>query len=194
LKGIFLVKEDDQVLIKKALAGNEKAYKLLLERHKDAIFRLIVKIVHSQEEARDLVQETFMKAFGSLSSYKSEYRFTTWLYKIAANSCIDFLRKKRVDSLSLDRPVETKDGEVTIELPDWTYSPEADLASKQKSISIDYAIDSLPLKYREVIIFRHKQDKSYEEIAQILGIPVGTVKARIFRARELLKKKLKMLR
>ncbi len=194
LKGFLLVKEDDQILIKKALAGNESAYKSLLERHKDSVFRMIVKIVRSSEEARDLVQETFMKAFSSLPSYNFQYRFTTWLYKIAANNCIDFLRKKRIDSLSLDQPVVTKDGEVNFELPDWTYSPEADLASKQKSLSIDSAIDSLPPKYREVIVFRHKQDKSYEEISQILGIPVGTVKARIFRARELLKKKLKSLR
>jgi len=188
------VKGDDQILIKKALAGKEAAYQLLLNKHKDAVFRMIVKIVHNQEEARDLVQETFMKAFGALSSYKSQYRFTTWLYKIAANNCIDFLRKKRLNSLSLDQPLETKNGEVRIELPDWTYNPEADLASRQKSLSIDAAIDSLPQKYREVIVFRHKQDKSYEEIAEILGIPVGTVKARIFRARELLKKKLKSLR
>ena len=90
--------------------------------------------------------------------------------------------------------METKNGEVTIELADWTYNPEVDFTSRQKSLSIDAAIKSLPRKYREVIIFRHKQDKSYEEIAQILGIPVGTVKARIFRARELLKKKLKSLR
>jgi RNA polymerase sigma-70 factor (ECF subfamily) len=189
-----LVKEDDQILIKKALAGNESAYRVLLNRHKEAIYRLILKIVRNQEEAQDLVQETFMKAFGSLSSYKCQYRFTTWLYKIAANSCIDFLRKRRLVSVSLDQPLETKDGEVTIELPDWTYNPEADWASREKSLSIDAAIDTLPKKYREVIVFRHKQDKSYEEIAQILDIPVGTVKARIFRARELLKKKLKSLR
>jgi RNA polymerase sigma-70 factor (ECF subfamily) len=189
-----LVKEDDQILIKKALAGDESAYRFLLNRHKEAIYRLIVKIVRNQEEAQDLVQETFMKAFGSLSSYKCQYRFTTWLYKIAANSCIDFLRKRKLVSVSLDQPLETKDGEVTVELADWTYNPEADLTSRQKSLSIDAAIDSLPKKYREVITFRHKQDKSYEEIAQILGVPVGTVKARIFRARELLKKKLKSLR
>ncbi len=188
------MKDDDQILIKKALAGNEGAYDLLLKRHKDAIYRLIVRIVHNQEEAQDLVQETFMKAFGSLSSYKCQYRFTTWLYKIAANNCIDFLRKRRLTSISLDQPLETKDGEVTFEVADWTYNPEADLASRQKSISIDAAIDLLPPKYREVIIYRHKRDKSYEEIAQILNIPVGTVKARIFRARELLKKKLKLLR
>jgi RNA polymerase sigma factor (sigma-70 family) len=188
------VKEDDQILIKKALAGNEGAYDLLLKRHKDAVYRMIVRIIHNQEEAQDLVQETFMKAFGSLSSYKCQYRFTTWLYKIAANNCIDFLRKRRMISVSQDQPLETKDGEVTIEVADWTYSPEVDLASRQKSLSIDAAIDLLPPKYREVIVYRHKQDKSYEEIAQILNIPVGTVKARIFRARELLKKKLKSLR
>jgi RNA polymerase sigma factor (sigma-70 family) len=194
LKGIPLAKDDDQILIEKALAGNEGAYRLLLTRHKDAIYRMIVRIVHNQEEAQDLVQETFMKAFGSLSSYKCQYRFTTWLYKIAANSCIDHLRKRRLVSVSLDQPVKTKDGEVTIEVADWTYNPEQDLTARQKALSIDAAIDSLPKKYREVILYRHKQDKSYEEIAQILSIPVGTVKARIFRARELLKKRLKTLR
>ncbi|MGB7061795.1 MAG: sigma-70 family RNA polymerase sigma factor [Candidatus Zixiibacteriota bacterium] len=187
-------KEDDQILIEKALAGNEAAYGLLLRRHKDAIYRMIVRIVRNHEEARDLVQETFMKAFGSLSTYKCQYRFTTWLYRIAANSCIDYLRKRRLVSISLDQPLETKDGQVTIEVADWTYNPEQDLTARQKSVSIDAAIDSLPKKYREVILYRHKQDKSYEEIAQILNIPVGTVKARIFRARELLKKKLKSLR
>lgn len=188
-----MVKEDDQILIQKALAGSESAFRILLERYKDAVYRIIVKIVRNQDEAQDLVQETFMKAFGSLSSYRCEYRFTTWLYKIAANNCIDYLRKKRLISVSLDQPLETKDGQVTIELPDWTYNPEVDLTSRQRSLSIDAAIDSLPPKYREVIVFRHKRDKSYEEIAEILGIPVGTVKARIFRARELLKKKLKSL-
>jgi len=155
---------------------------------------MVVRIVHNREEAQDLVQETFMKAFGSLSTYKCQYRFTTWLYRIAANSCIDYLRKRRLVSISLDQPLETKDGQVTIEVADWTYNPEQDLAARQKSVSIDAAIDSLPKKYREVILYRHKQDKPYEEIAQILNIPVGTVKARIFRARELLKKKLKSLR
>jgi RNA polymerase sigma factor (sigma-70 family) len=193
MKGFLLVKEDDQILIKKALAGSESAFRILLERYKDAVHRIIVKIVRNQDEAQDLVQETFMKAFGSLSSYRCEYRFTTWLYKIAANNCIDYLRKKRLISVSLDQPLETKDGQVTIELPDWTYNPEVDLTTRQRSLSIDAAIDSLPPKYREVIVFRHKRDKSYEEIAEILGIPVGTVKARIFRARELLKKKLKSL-
>ncbi len=188
------MKEEDEILIKEALAGKEKAFRLLLNKHREPIYHVILKIVHNKEEARDLLQETFMKAFGSLSTYKSEYRFTTWLYRIAANSSIDYLRKKKIDSLSLDQPLETKDGSVRIELPDWTYNPEVDLVSKQRTLSINEAIDSLPKKYREVIAYRHKQDKSYEEIAEVLRIPVGTVKARIFRARELLKKKLKTLR
>lgn len=185
------MKDDDEILIKEALGGKEKAFKLLVSRHREAIYHVILKIVHNPEEARDLLQETFMKAFGALSTYKSEYRFTTWLYRIAANSSIDYLRKKKIDSLSLDQPFKTKEGTVGIELPDWTYNPETDLVSRQRMISINEAIESLPKKYREVIVYRHKQDKSYEQIAEILGIPVGTVKARIFRARELLKKKLK---
>ncbi len=188
------MKEEDEILIEEALAGKQRAFKALLSKHREAIYHVILRIVHNREEARDLVQETFMKAFGSLASYKSEYRFTTWLYRIAANSSIDYLRKKKIESLSLDQPVETKDGTVAIELPDWTYNPEVDLVSKQRVLSVNEAIDSLPKKYREVIVYRHKQDKSYEQIAEILGVPVGTVKARIFRARELLKKRLKTLR
>jgi len=186
-----VVEQTDEVLIRNALKGDQQAYKLLLERHRHAIYHIAFKIVHNREEAADLVQETFMKAFGSLNTYRFEYRFSTWLYRIAANSAIDFLRKRKIEALSLDRPMETKDGTVELQLPDWTHNPEFDYTRKQRRISIDEAIDSLPDKYRQVIVFRHTDDKTYEEIAKILDVPVGTVKARIFRARELLKKKLK---
>lgn len=185
------MKDEETVIIAEALAGDQKAYTTLVEKHRTAIFHIINRIVHHDEVARDLVQETFMKAFASLASYRSEYRFSTWLYKIAANSSIDYLRKKRIQALSLDRPMETADGTMEIEVPDDSYNPELELVRKQQRFSIDEAIDSLPPKYREVIVCRHKEDKSYEEIADLLSIPVGTVKARIFRARELLKRKLK---
>jgi len=188
---LSVVEQTDEVLIRNALKGDQQAYKLLLERHRHAIYHIAFKIVHNREEAADLVQETFMKAFGSLNTYRFEYRFSTWLYRIAANSAIDFLRKRKIEALSLDRPMETKDGTVELQLPDWTHNPEFDYTRKQRRISIDEAIDSLPDKYRQVIVFRHTDDKTYEEIAKILDVPVGTVKARIFRARELLKKKLK---
>lgn len=181
-------------LVRVALGGDQKAYKALFEMYRQAIFHIAVKIVRNPEEANDLVQETFIRAFGSLKTYDCHYRFSTWLYKIAANCSIDFLRKRKIDALSLDRPIETRDGEVQMEVPDNSYNPERDLHEKERGFGIEGAIESLPEKYREVIILRHKEDQSYEEIAKALHVPVGTVKARIFRARELLKKKLKSLR
>ncbi len=185
------MRDDESSVIADALAGDQKAYTRLVEKHRTAIYHIINRIVHSDEVARDLVQETFMKAFTSLGSYRSEYRFSTWLYKIAANSSIDHLRKKRIQALSLDRPLNTGDGTMELEVPDDSFNPELALVRKQQRFSIEGAIDDLPTKYREVIVYRHKDDKSYEEIADLVGIPVGTVKARIFRARELLKRKLR---
>jgi RNA polymerase sigma-70 factor (ECF subfamily) len=190
--GEFL-REDEATLISEALAGNQKAYATLVEQHRAAIYHIVNKIVRNKDAANDLVQETFMKAFSSLAMYRSEYRFATWLYKIAANCSIDYLRKRRIHALSLDRPVETKDGVVELEVPDYSFHPGRDLERKEQRFSIEEAIKSLPDKYREVIVYRHQEDKTYDEIADLLDIPVGTVKARIFRARELLKKKLRNL-
>lgn len=186
--------ESEIALIGRALDGDQRAYTELTRRFSAAVFQIVFKIVRDRETAADLVQETFMKAFSSLASYRSEFRFSTWLYKIAANSSIDHLRKKRIQALSLDRKIETKDGSVEIEIPDYSYHPGRTLERKEQRNFIEEAINSLPAKYREVIVYRHKEDKSYEEIADQLNIPVGTVKARIFRARELLKKKLKNAR
>ncbi len=185
------MKNEELEIIKEALSGSQKAFRTLTERHSASISHVIFKIVRDRDTTNDLTQETFMKAFSSLASYRSEYRFSTWLYKIAANSAIDFLRKKRINAFSLDQKIETSEGTIEIDVPDNSYNPEQDLVRKQQNITIQSAIEDLPERYKEVIIYRHKDDKSYEEIADLLGIPVGTVKARIFRARELLKKKLK---
>ncbi|MDH4223893.1 MAG: sigma-70 family RNA polymerase sigma factor [candidate division Zixibacteria bacterium] len=185
---------DDQALIKEALKGKQEAYKTLMERHRNGVQYIIFRLVRNRDESLDLVQETFLKAFSSLVNYKSKFRFTTWLYRIAANCSIDYLRRKKIDSLSLDQHLETEKGTLEIQIPDRTYDPEKDLTLKQQELSIEEAINSLPKKYREVIEMRHKEDKSYEEIALLLHISVGTVKARIFRARVLLKKKLKFMR
>ena len=184
----------DQALIKEALEGKQQAYRFLMERHKNGVQYVIFKLVRNYDESLDLVQETFVKAFSSLENYKSKFRFTTWLYRIAANCSIDYLRRKKIDSLSLDQSFETDKGTLEIQIPDRTFDPEKDLTSKQRQLSIEEAIASLPKKYTEVIVMRHKEDKSYEEIASILRLSVGTVKARIFRARVLLKKKLKHMK
>jgi len=186
--------EEDSALIKKALSGDQAAYQKLVARHRQAVFHVVFKMVRNREEADDLVQEAFMKAFASLASYREEFRFTTWLYRIAANAAIDSLRRQKIEAMSLDEPVETEEGTVGLEIADTSYNPEEDALKKEKGLSIMDAIASLPPKYREVIELVHLKEKPYDEIAAILRVPIGTVKARIFRARELLKKKLKSIR
>ena len=183
----------DQALVARVLlTGDRRAFEHLLRRHQGMVRAQLRRLLRDDPaRADDLAQETFLLAWRKLHQFRGEPRFSTWLYKIAANASIDHLRKRRIQALSLDRPLETKDGTVEFEVPDYSYHPGRDLERKEHRFSIDEAIDSLPPKYREVIIYRHKDDKSYEEIADLLDIPVGTVKARIFRARELLKKKLK---
>lgn len=184
----------DDELIRLALEGDQRAYTSLVERYRGALYHIVIKMVRRPEEAEDLVQEAFIKAFGALKTYRFEYRFSTWLYKIAANCAIDFLRKRKIEAMSLDRPVATADGEVHVELADWTYNPEETLHKHRQRVSIAAAIEALPPKYKEVIVMRHSHDMPYFEIAKQLDVPVGTVKARIFRARELLKKELKGIR
>lgn len=178
-------------LIKQAIDGDETAYKDLLESYRGAIYNLLYKMVRNKEETEDLVQEAFIKAFNALPSFNEEYAFSTWLYKIAINNCIDHMRKKRLKTYSINKPVQSKDGELDREFPDTSMSPDKRLLATERSNLIETAIDELPENYKVAIVLRHSEEKSYEEIAEILNIPLGTVKARIFRAREMLKKKLK---
>lgn len=183
--------EQDRELVEQALRGNEIAYQALMEKYRNALYRHIQRMVRSKEEVDDLVQECFIKAFSALNSYSSEFAFSTWLYKIATNHTIDFLRKKKLQTLSIDRPIQTKDGELEYEVPDTTYRPDRHIVEDQRRKLIQEAIDALPPKYHRVIVMRHQQEKSYEEIAKALDLPLGTVKAHIFRARALLYKHLR---
>ena len=180
----------DYELIDEAIDGNEAAYGILMDRYRDSLHGILYRMVRDQEETQDLVQEAFIKAYNALSSFNKQYSFSTWLFKIASNNCIDHLRKKRLSTTSIDTPIETKDGSITQDIPDSSYSPEMDIIRNEMITTIHDAIDQLPEKYREVINLRHKQDRSYDEIAIELELPIGTVKARIFRAREILKKAL----
>ena len=185
------MKSANSELITKAIEGDEAAYKNLLENYRGAIYNLLYKMVRNKEETEDLVQEAFMKAFKALPSFNEEYAFSTWLYKIAVNNCIDHMRKKKLQTYSINKPVQSKDGELDREFPDTSMSPDKSLLSEERASIIETAIDELPENYKTAIILRHSEEKSYEEISKILDIPLGTVKARIFRAREMLKKKLK---
>ncbi len=183
--------EQDRVLVEQALAGREDAFKQLMHKYGKALYHHIYRMVRTKGEVEDLVQESFIKAFSALDSYSSDYAFSTWLYKIATNHTIDFLRKKKLPTFSIDKPIHTKDGELEYEVPDTTYRPDRHVVADQRRRLIQEAIEALPKKYHRVIVMRHQQEKSYEEIAQELDLPLGTVKAHIFRARKLLYKYLR---
>lgn len=184
-------KREDFELIGRAVRGEQKAYKELMNRYRAQIYALMYRMVHSAVEAEDLVQEAFMKAFGSLPNFNYEYAFSTWLYKIATNNCIDHLRKKKLQTFSIDAPVHYKDTTYRVEIPDFSYHPEKEMMQSERNSLIKIAIEELPEKYKQVIYLRHTDELSYEEIAALLKIPIGTVKARIFRAREILNRFLK---
>jgi RNA polymerase sigma factor (sigma-70 family) len=184
-------RKEDSKLIHDALGGNQFAYKQLMKKYHDAIFNLIYRFVHSKEQVEDLTQETFVKAFASLKNFNEEYAFSTWLYKIATNSSIDYIRKRKLDTFSIDKPVALEESDYHFELPDTTYQPDKTIMQRQRTTFIDEAINHLPEKYKRVIILRHTEERDYAEIAKMLKLPIGTVKAHIFRARELLNKYLR---
>ncbi len=169
----------------------DQAYKRLLNKYRGQIFSLILKIIHNPNEVEDLVQETFSKAFNSIQNFNKEYAFSTWLYRIATNSSIDYLRKRRLKTFSIDNPINTKDDEFTIEIPDASDEPGKNVIQLQRDALVRAAIANLPPKYKRVIEMRHLQERTYEEISKDLGLPLGTVKAHIFRAREMLYKMLR---
>lgn len=185
-------RQDDTELIARAVAGEQLAFRQLERKYRGAITSLIRRMMHSHpNDVEDLVQETFIKAFQALASFNNEFAFSTWLYKIASNHCIDFLRKKRLKAFSIDQPIETKDGTVEYEIYDDSTTPDLDIHNRERTAIIVEAINNLPEKYRMVIKMRHEEDMDYQEIADKLEIPLGTVKAHLFRARAILYKKLK---
>ncbi|MEX1138382.1 MAG: sigma-70 family RNA polymerase sigma factor [Bacteroidota bacterium] len=184
-------KQEDTALIQEALTGHQAAFARLRQKYHDAIYNLIYRMIREKDEVEDLTQEAFIKAFGSLSSFNDEFAFSTWLYKIATNNCIDHIRRRKLQTFSIDKPIESKESDFSFELPDTNDEPDQEMITLQRKKLLDDAINSLPPKYRQVIVMRHKEEMEYQEIALILKLPLGTVKAHIFRAREMLYKYLR---
>jgi RNA polymerase sigma factor (sigma-70 family) len=182
--------KDDKELIARARGGDEAAYRVLLEKYQRPVFSICLRMVRNREEAEDLAQDAFMKVFAMLDRYNPSYAFSSWLFKITSNLCIDAIRKRRVETLPMDQPVQSDGGEYArqYESPDDDPARVFDKSEKMKQLS--EAVDSLPPHYRVMILLRHQEDLSYEEIAETLEVPLGTVKARIHRAREMLKSRL----
>lgn len=183
--------EEDRALVTRALGGDQRAYERLVAKYQGPLTRHVGTMLRDAQALDDLVQEAFVKAFGALASYSPEYAFSTWLYRIATNHTIDHIRRRRVATVSIDKPIATRDGEMQMELPDTTYRPDRAIVADQRGALLREAIDRLPEKYHRVIVMRHQEDLSYEEIAEALELPLGTVKAHIFRARALLNKYLR---
>jgi RNA polymerase sigma-70 factor (ECF subfamily) len=174
----------DQVLVERCLTGDARAFDELINRYKRQVFALVSRLIRNQSDAEDVAQETFIKAYRNLSSYDPAYPFLTWLFKIAHNSAIDFLRAQKPESLSIhdeDNPLDIEDTQLSLE--------EKIEASSQQEL-IEKVLSTLPPLYREILVLRHQQELSYDEIAESLSIPVGTVKIRLFRARDIMKQKL----
>ncbi|BDS11998.1 RNA polymerase sigma factor [Aureispira anguillae] len=179
---------EDFELVRKAVdANNQLAYAELMERYRDSIYHTMFKMVHNHDDAEDLTIEAFGKAFRKLHTYTPNYAFSTWLFKIATNNGIDFLRKKRLKLLSIDDPLE-KDGEQDFSnnLKSSALDPEERYIRQQRKLIMRTLLNKLSDKYRIMIELRFFEELSYQEIAEQLNLPIGTVKAQLFRAKELL--------
>ena len=177
--------QHDLQLVLKARKGDEKAYAELMERYRDAIFFMLLKMVNNPSDAEDLTIEAFGKAFKNIQQYAPNYAFSTWLFNIATNNCIDFIRKKKADHISLDQ-AENEQERGSSSVQSDTPDPEENMIKQQKVKLMRDVVTKLKPRYRQLVELRYFKEYSYEEIADELNLPIGTVKAQLFRARELL--------
>lgn len=167
--------------------GDQKAYADLMNIYREPIYYMLLKMTNSAVDADDLTLEAFGKAFKSIEQYTPDYAFSTWLFRIATNNCIDFIRKKRAKTVSMDNLYTNIDGEeVGINVASENLDPEEKIIEKQKILLMREIVSKLKPHYRRLVELRYFEELSYEEIAAELDIPLGTVKAKLFRAREFL--------
>ncbi|MDX1652684.1 MAG: sigma-70 family RNA polymerase sigma factor [Brumimicrobium sp.] len=174
-------------IVERAKAGDQNAYAELLERYREPVYFMLLKMVKNTDDAEDLTIEAFGKAFNRLDQYSPSYAFSTWLFKIATNNCIDFIRKKRIHLTSMDHAYSTDDGEsVRLDVDSGDMDPEEVIIKQQKVKMMRKVVKQLKPRYRELVEKRYFEELSYEEIAEEMDLPLGTVKAQLFRAREFL--------
>lgn len=181
---------NDEQLVAAVLAGQEEDFRKLVERYQGRLVNYLYRMLHNVEEAHDLSQEVFFKVYQALDSFNPRYRFSTWLFRVAKNAAIDHLRKQRMKMVSLSRQ-DPESGEAQEwELPSDERGPYRELRNVERGDAIQEAIDELPWEYRELILMRHYGELSYDEIATLKEMPLGTVKNKLFRGRQMLKQSL----
>jgi RNA polymerase sigma factor (sigma-70 family) len=178
----------DYKLVRKAIdEGDQKAYAELMGRYRESVYFMLLKMVNNKDDAEDLTIEAFGKAFKRLSQYTPNFAFSTWLFRIATNNAIDYIRRKRKNTFSIDRPLEDEEGgEMMMDIRSQGLDPEEYIMKKQKIMMLRELVDKLKPRYRTLIEMRYFKEMSYEEISAELDLPLGTVKAQLFRAREFL--------
>ncbi|MEX2583804.1 MAG: sigma-70 family RNA polymerase sigma factor [Gemmatimonadota bacterium] len=198
MNALDLIHSTDHELVTFARTGSDKAYRELLDRYQRPVFSLVYRMVRDRELAEDLAQETFVKVFNHIESYNPKYKFSSWIFKIASNLAIDCLRKKELNTVSLDgsrharTPDEVESSRISVASED--ENPEELLEAKELGEEIEGAIGQLRAEYRTAILLRHVEGRPYEEIAEIMEVPLGTVKTYIHRARSELRETLAHLR
>jgi RNA polymerase sigma-70 factor (ECF subfamily) len=195
---VDLVSATDQEVVALAREGREAAYRELIRRYERPVFSLVLRMVRDRQLAEDLAQETFIKALNAIGSYRPEFKFSSWIFKIANNAAIDHLRRRELDTLSIDgapHATTAEDIEATaLQVGDKSESPLEELEARELGSTIERAIGRLRPEYRSCIMLRHVEGMAYEEIAQLLDLPLGTVKTYIHRARHELRDMLAHLR
>jgi RNA polymerase sigma-70 factor (ECF subfamily) len=177
----------DLVLVEAAKNGSQAAYAELMERYRESVYFTMFKMVKNTDDADDLTIEAFGKAFNRLEQYSPSFAFSTWLFKIASNNCIDFIRKKRIKVTSMDTGFTRDNGEIIyFDARSNTKNPEEAIIQSQKVKMMRNLVSKLKPRYRELVELRYFDELSYEEIAETLNLPLGTVKAQLFRARDFL--------
>jgi RNA polymerase sigma-70 factor, ECF subfamily len=175
----------DVDLIAGTIAGGEDNFEELVRRYQRPIVGYVFRMLGDYESALDVTQEVFIKIYNSLERYSSEYKFSTWIYRIAHNAAIDHMRRNSVTPQSLE--TESADGTYQLQIESSDPTPEQDRERSEWRTQIDSVVKCLPTAYRDLILLRHSQDMSYDEIAEVTGLPLGTVKNRLFRAREMMR-------
>ncbi|MDF7815436.1 sigma-70 family RNA polymerase sigma factor [Hymenobacter sp. YC55] len=179
--------QQDVHLIQAALQGNKQAYEDLWVSYHKSVYHLVLKMVRNPEDAEDLTSEAFTKAFRHLARYRPDFAFSTWLFRIATNGCIDALRRKKLKTLSFNAPLSVGEGEsVLFDAPDQQPNPQEAYIRQQRIDLMQEVVTLLPPKYAHLVRLRYFQELSYDEIALELQAPLGTIKAQLFRARELM--------
>ncbi len=177
--------DTDRELVATAVNGGDGSFEELVRRYQRPISAYVYRMVGNYESALDLTQEIFIKVYSSLKRYRAEFKFSTWIYKIAHNAAVDHLRRSATREQSLVVGSEGDNFDLPVE--SGRLSPEQESERKERRIEIEAVVRALPANYRELIILRHSQDLSYEEIVEVTGLPLGTVKNRLFRAREMMR-------